>query len=260
MMKVIPCFCACFALVGLCVFAQGVSIPTVDIDNMHILTPDPARTRDWYIKYLGATAAPAAGQAYLGRTKLVFLKNENAQASTGSTIDHLGLSVADLDAKMKELEAGGAKVVTPAKDTLGLFKAEFIDDPWGVKIEVLTDPELLGLHHVHLRVRDPEATLTWFQQMMGGERAKLKGRLDGLRYGSVWLLASNSGGESTAPSVDRAIQHIAWRVSNIDEARTKLMSLGLKVSDSRPSKDVPGFAFLEDPNGVRIEIIQRLQS
>jgi lactoylglutathione lyase len=140
-----------------------------------------------------------------------------------------------------------------------LFKAGFIEDPWGVKIEVLTDFELLGLHHVHLRVRDPEATLTWFQQMMGGERAKLKGRLDGLRYGSVWLLASNSGGESTAPSVDRAIQHIAWRVSNIDEARTKLMSLGLKVSDSRPSQDVPGFAFLEDPNGVRIEIIQRLQ-
>jgi catechol 2,3-dioxygenase-like lactoylglutathione lyase family enzyme len=95
--------------------------------------------------------------------------------------------------------------------------------------------------------------------MMGGERGKLRGQLDGLRYRSVWLLAADSNGETTAPSVDRAIQHIAWRVSNIVEARTTLMSRGLKVGDPRPSQDVPGFAFLEDPSGVRVEIIQRLQ-
>jgi catechol 2,3-dioxygenase-like lactoylglutathione lyase family enzyme/predicted enzyme related to lactoylglutathione lyase len=247
--KSIACVCAGVACAVVCGFAQGVSIPTVGIDNMHILSADPARAREWYIKYMGATAAPAAGQAYLGATKLVFLKNEKAQPSAGSTIDHLGLSVADVDAKMKELEAGGARAITSSKEMPGLFAGRFVQDPWGVKIEVLKDPEALGLHHVHLRVRDPEATLVWFQKMMGGERVK-SARLNGLRYASLWLLAADS---------DRAIQHIAWRVPNITEARTTLIGRGLKVGDSRPSQGVPGFAFLEDPSGVRIEIIQREQ-
>ena len=97
-----------------------------------------------------------------------------------------------------------------------LFAGRFVQDPWGVKIELLKDPDMLGLHHVHLRVRDPKATLVWFQKMMGGERVK-SARLDGLRYAALWLLAADSGGETTAPSIDRAIQHIAWRVSNIGE-------------------------------------------
>jgi catechol 2,3-dioxygenase-like lactoylglutathione lyase family enzyme len=165
---------------------------------------------------------------------------------------------------MKELEAGGARAVDSSKDMPGLFSGRFVQDPWGVKLEVLKDPEALndpqrmGLHHVHLRVRDPEATLVWFQKMMGGERVK-SARLDGLRYAALWLLAADSGGETTAPSIDRAIQHIAWRVSNIAEARTTLIGRGLKVGDSRPSQGVPGFAFLEDPSGVRIEIIEREQ-
>jgi catechol 2,3-dioxygenase-like lactoylglutathione lyase family enzyme len=257
-MKSIACVCACLALVAVRASAQGVSVPTVGFDNMHILTPTPPETREWYIKHLGAVAAPTAGMAYLGKTLVVFLKNDKAQPSTGSTIDHLGLSFADVDAKMKELEAAGAKVVTPAKDMPGLFKAGFIQDPWGVKIEVLQDSDVLGLHHMHLRVRDPEATLKWFQQMMGGERAKLKGRIDGLRYGSMWLLAADSGGEATAPSADRALQHIAWRVPNIDEARTTLIGRGLTIGEARPYQDVR-FAILEAPSGVRVEIIQRPQ-
>ena len=127
-----------------------------------------------------------------------------------------------------------------------------------MKIEVLRDPDVSGLHHLHLRVRDPEATLTWFQQMMGGERTKLKGQLDGIRYGTMWLLVAGSGGESTAPSADRAIQHIAWRVPDIDAARATLIGRGLTVGEARPYQDVR-FAILESPSGVRVEIIQRPQ-
>src|SRR4029077_17805714 len=117
-----------------------------------------------------------------------------------------------------------------------------------VKIEVLRDPDVSGLHHLHLRVQDPEATLTWFQQMMGGERTKLKGQLDGIRYGTMWLLVAGSGGESTAPSADRAIQHIAWGVPNIDAARATLIGRGLTVGEARPYEDVR-FAILEAPSG-----------
>ncbi|MEP7310319.1 MAG: VOC family protein [Acidobacteriota bacterium] len=257
-MRYIAGFCACLALVAVEASAQGVAVPGAGFDNMHILTPNPAETRAWYIAHLGAVASPTAGMAYLGRTLVVFLKNDKAQPSTGSVIDHLGLSFADADAKIKELEAAGAKVILPVKELPGVFKAGFIQDPWGVKIEVLQDSDLPGLHHLHLRVQDPQATLQWFQQMMGGERSKLKGRIEGLRYGPMWLLVADSGGEATAPSADRAIQHIAWRVPNIDEATTTLIGRGLTIGASRPYEDVR-FAILEAPSGVRVEIIQRPQ-
>jgi catechol 2,3-dioxygenase-like lactoylglutathione lyase family enzyme len=257
-MRYIAGFCACLAFVAVQASAQGVAVPVAGFDNMHILTPNPAETRAWYISHLGAVASPTAGMAYLGKTLVVFLKNDKAQPSTGSTIDHLGLSFPDADAKIKELEAGGAKVISPVKEIPGVFKAGFIQDPWGVKIEVLQDPDLPGLHHMHLRVPDPQATLQWFQQMMGGERSKLKGRIDGLRYGPMWLLVADSGGETTAPSADRAIQHIAWRVPNIDDARATLIGRGLTIGAARPYEDVR-FAILEAPSGVRVEIIQRPQ-
>jgi lactoylglutathione lyase len=257
-MKLFASVCAVLLLLEGPGFGQGVSVPVMGFDNMHILTPNPAETRDWYIKHLGAVASPTAGMAYLGKTLVVFLKNDKARPSAGSTIDHLGVSFPNVDAKLLELEGAGAKVVSPAAESTGPFKAGVIQDPWGVTIEILQDPEVLGLHHMHLRVKDPEATLAWFQQMLGGERAKLKGRLDGLRYGPMWLLVSGSGGETTAPSADRAIQHIAWRVPDIDQARTTLIGRGLTVGDARPYQDVR-FAILEAPSGVRVEIIQRPQ-
>lgn len=37
-----------------------------------------------------------------------------------------------------------------------------------MKIEIVQDSELLGFHHVHLRVADPAATLQWFNDRPGG--------------------------------------------------------------------------------------------
>jgi catechol 2,3-dioxygenase-like lactoylglutathione lyase family enzyme len=53
----------------------------------------------------------------------------------------------------------------------------------------LQDPRRRGFHHVHLAVPDPEATIGWFQQMIGGERVKDG---PGLRFGSVAMLAEKS--------------------------------------------------------------------
>lgn len=259
-MKLVFSLCACLAASGAPAFAQGVAVPTAPFDNIHILTPDPAQTREWYIAHLGATAAPTAGMAYVGKTLLVFLKNDTAQPSAGGSIDHVAFSFADVDEKTQELEAAGAKRLAAASDLPGAFGAGFVQDPWGVKIEILTDAAMKGLHHVHLRVRDPDVTIRWFQQMMGGVRASLngKGTIEGLRYGSAWLLVAGSGGETPAPSANRAIQHIAWRVPNIDDARAVLIARGLNVGDARPYQDVR-FAILENPSGVRVEIIQRPQ-
>ena len=119
----------------------------------------------------------------------------------------------------------------PCVTYAGYFKLGFIEDPWGTKIEVVQDTEQLGFHHVHLSVPDPPNVLSWYQEAFGGERAKLKGRIDALRYGGVWLLAAASAaGEKPAGSAGRAIYNLAWTVPSLDDAVAALKAKGLKVT------------------------------
>ena len=239
-------------------FAAG-GAQTVGYHNVHLRVADPAKAIEWYTKVLGATIPPPPYSVAFGKTVIAFVKTDTLQPSAGSVIDHIGLSYADLDAKMKDFQAGGAKIVSPVRDVQGLFKLAFIEDPWGVKIEVVQDPEQLGFHHVHLRVKEPEVTLTWYQDMLGGDRAKLKGRIDGLRYGGVWLLAAASGNETTVPSADRAIMNTAFQVANVDEATAALKRKQVKtVVEPRSvgNGNTLRYAFFDDPNGARFELVQ----
>lgn len=252
----------CFAFVAATASAAGDGglVKAGDFHNVHIRVPDPAKAGEWYVKSLGATAGRAPQLIFFGKTLIEFVKDEAAKPSAGSVIDHIGLSYADLDQQMKVLAANGAKIVTPVRDVPGLFKLGFIEDPWGTKIEVVQDTEQLGFHHVHLSVPDPQNVLSWYQDAFGGERTKLKGRIDALRYGGVWLLAAASAaGEKPANSAGRAIYNLAWTVPSVDDAVAALRAKGLKVTVEPRSLQTVRYAFVEDPNGILIEFIQILK-
>ena len=230
----------------------------VGYHNVHLRVADPAAASEWYMKYLGATKAPPPFSVQFGKTLVAFVRTDKPLPSDGSAIDHIGISFADLKSKMREFEAGGVKIVTPMTDAPGLFPYGYIEDPWGVKIEVMQDTELLGFHHVHLRVADPAATLQWFADLFGGKPGKLRGRLDGVRFGDVWLFATRST-TAPEPSATRAIQNIALEFANVDDAFKELQSRGVKtISEPRVAGTVR-YAFVEDSNGVRVELVANLR-
>src|SRR5262244_1555024 len=81
------------------------------VDHIHLNVPDQAKAVEWYQKNFGGQPfAEAPDRVMFGDTRLIFLKNDKGQPSTGSALDHLGFSVPDLDAKMKAFEAGGVKI------------------------------------------------------------------------------------------------------------------------------------------------------
>src|SRR5262249_44660114 len=183
--------------------AQAPFLPIVD--HIHLNVPDQAAAVAWYQKNFGGqpmTEAP--DRVMFGDTRLIFLRKADAQPSSGTALDHVGFSVADLDARMKEFEAAGVKLVAPVRAGQGLFKFAFIEDPWGTRIEVVQDADKLGLHHMHLRGPDPDAILAWYKSHFGGESGKLKGRMDGIKLKDVWLVVQR--GDAT-PSEGHAIDH-----------------------------------------------------
>ena len=234
--------------------APAPAVRSTDFHNVHLRVADPTAAAEWYIKTLGATKAPAPFSVAFGRTLIALVREQTPQPSEGSTIDHIGISYPDLRAKMKEFEAAGAKILRPVAEAKGMFAYAYIEDPWGVKIEVMQDSELIGFHHVHLSVTDPAAALAWFRDHLGGEPAKLRGILDGVRYGPIWLFASRAAA-APAPSANRAIMSLAVEVADVDKAAAALQGRGLKAASGPAQAGPVRYAFFDDPNGVRIELV-----
>jgi catechol 2,3-dioxygenase-like lactoylglutathione lyase family enzyme len=248
---------------GLAVFGTQASAQTGFanmVDHIHLGVPDPAQGVAWYRDHFaGETMTEGPDRLMFGETRMIFQRTEKPVPSSGSVLDHLGFSVADLDATLRRFEAGGVKIVQPVRDQPGLFKLAFVEDPWGTRIEVVQDPQKLGLHHVHLRAPDPAAALAWYVDKFGRSVGKLKDRIDGINYGGVWILAQR--GDAT-PSPGYSIDHIGFRPINVDNAVAALKGKSVKIAtEPRPLTLASGttmrLAFIEGIDGVRIELVQR---
>src|SRR5262245_59255507 len=202
-------------------------------DHVHLAAPDQAMAVEWYQKNFGGETTPEGKDRLLfGKTRFIWMRSATAQPSLDTAIDHIAFSVAD--------RAPG-----------------IITDPWGVKIEILNDPERRGFHHVHLNSMDPAASIAWYQQRFGGERTKFKGE-DGLKYGDV-LIVVQKAKSAVAPSAGRALDHVGWRVTNLDKTLDDLKGIKVLqgVTNLQLATGPVRFSFVEDPGGTKIELVQR---
>lgn len=231
--------------------------------HVHLAAPDAAAAAGWYIKHLGCEGFGRSGACRVGDVQFIFFDREPEGGSVGSGVDHIGFSFADLEAKMAGWRAAGVTVLEDVREIDGLFKLAFIEDPWGTKIEVVEDQEDLGFHHLHLRSPDPEATLAWYQDVFGGETDAMKGRINGLRWGRVWLLVSRvpDGDASVAPTQGRSVDHLGWGVEDLEAFASETKAKGIAFQmDPRPITNSFGqdliIAFILGPDDVRIEIVE----
>jgi len=229
-------------------------------DHIHLAAPDPEKAAAWYREHFGGQVMTEAQDRLLyGDTRVIFQKRETSLPSEGSVVDHIGFSVPNIDGALKVFQSEGVKITQAVRDVPGLFKLAFIEDPWGTRIEVVQDPQKLGLHHVHLRGPDPAATLAWYSTQFGGKTAKFKDRIDGIEMSGVWLLVAK--GDAT-PSQGHAIDHIGFRPINLDASVAAMKSRNVKfTTEPHPMTLGNGttihLAFAEGPDGVRIEMVQR---
>ena len=189
--------------------------------------------------------------------QFIFLKAADARPSDGSVIDSLGFAVRGLDAKVKALQAVGATIRQPVETVSGLWKHAVVVDPFGVKLDLVESTDPPGFHHITLRVPNPEDGITWFQRAFGGERTKLGGRLDAVKYGNTYLIVTK--GEGMAPSRGRAIDHLGFGPGSMDATAADLKAKGVTFT-AEPQEKPNAFghrtAYVEDPNGVRIELVE----
>jgi len=117
--------------------------------------------------------------------------------------------------------------------------------------------------HIHLRSPDPDATADWFGRMFGAEviRSVVNGakRVDVKLGGMDVFIAPASEGVGAAPAHPHlGLDHFGLRVPDLDAAVADLKAKGA-VFVMEPNLFRPGLriAFLEGPQGVSIELLQR---
>ena len=259
--------CAAFLIALVFVGLGAQSKAMLPFDHIHLNEP-AAEGSQWWEKNISGwrriTEAP--NRIMYGAVRLMFLQPRSSGGSDGSVIEHLGFSVADLDATMRALTAGGVKVVEPVKDTPGLYKTAMIEDPWGTRIQLVQDRELLGLHHVQLRSPDTDGMYTWLLDKFGGERTKLKGQIDAVRYAgipgftTVYIVAAKG---TSVPSQGRVIDHIGWRsMGTINETKAMLEGKAVQLTSQPSPLNLPNgpsinFFYVAGPDGTRIELVER---
>jgi catechol 2,3-dioxygenase-like lactoylglutathione lyase family enzyme len=252
------------ALLGIPADAQAPA-QSLGYGHVHFAVTDPDKARAWYTANLGGMAGETPDRVIFERyggtrpTPVQFMWNkaDAPPPSEGSVIDNIGFSFPDVQAKVAELQAAGAKVIAPPREMPGLWERAVVMDPWGVKIELVENPDVRGFHHIAVRVADPEASLQWYVNAFGGVRTKLRDRIDVLRYGTTYLLVLK--GDGTVPSQGRAIDHLGWDPIDMDATAADLKSKGVTFTSGpqpKPNQFGHRTAYVEAPGGVRIELVQ----
>ncbi len=236
-------------------------LPAADYHHVHLTATDAAAAVRWYTEHMGCEDVGREDACSIGNVWIIFFEREPSAGSVGSGVDHIGFSYEDLDAKMAGWQAAGVTILNEVRDIPGLFKLAFIEDPWGTKIEAVEDHEDLGFHHIHLSTPDPEGTLAWYQDVFGGEADQMKGRLNGVRFGRVWLLASLARDGDPEPTQGRSLDHLGFGFPDLDAAAVEIKAKGVDfVMEPRDYTTPAGveirISFVLGPDGVFIEVVQ----
>lgn len=271
---------------------------TEPFDHLHLSVTDVQRAHAWYIEHMGGNAGETPESVSWGAwpadhplpIQIFFTLSEGARPSAGSAIDHIGFSFADVGAKLETLRAAGVKVVSPVADIPGRWRQAVVEDPWGTKLVLVEDPDALGIHHVEIRVPDPDESLRWYVWAFGGDRTKYKGTIDAVRYrefGVFFLFAVKD--EKAEPSPGHTIDHLGFGPIDLDKVVNALKAEGVTLlSDPNPrlnpacrflgaDGESGGFRLrrlycaqpdqlahrvvqLEAPGGVRVELLQHLEA
>ena len=186
-------------------------------------------------------------------------RGETTQGSEGSTVNHIGFLVKNVDEVHAKLNAAGLPTVqelTQPKRWVTMF-------PDKIKVEFTEDTSLtvpVAGHHLHLSttMAQMEPLRTWYVTHFGGLPETRRGFASAVFNGGEINIMQSAAAD--APTRGRALDHIGFEVQGLDAFCKTLEQAGVKFEE--PIRDVPGTgiraAFIEDPVGTRIELTEGL--
>jgi catechol 2,3-dioxygenase-like lactoylglutathione lyase family enzyme len=246
----------------------------------HVNATDPAAHKKFWADALGgvvATVGTDKREVIKIPNVWIFMRAQAAKGSSkGSTADHIGLSVKNLDATLARVKANGFRVATADESPASYnvkgdvanpgpgTRLAFVFGPDDVKVELLeqtNQTESVQLHHMHFFGEQNTAMRDWYVKVFGATTVPAQAN-------ALFVSATLPGlrmnfSPSTTPTVataGRVVDHIGFEVKNLQEFLAKLEAQGIKPSVAYRRVDALGIniAFIVDPWGTNIELTEGL--
>jgi len=123
-------------------------MPDFTFEHIHLRSPDPEATAQWYERIFGATVirsvvqgAPRVDLNLCGQTVFIAPINDAKTAAPPSAphqgLEHIGLHVNGIDAAVAELKAKGVVFTLEPKTIRPGLRIAFLRGPENVSIELL---------------------------------------------------------------------------------------------------------------------------
>lgn len=116
----------------------------------------------------------------------------------------------------------------------------------------------IGVHHVHLKSRDPKRTMQFYVDNFGATLiAEVSGRgyrvnLHGLTLNITGLIADQTREQHYG------IEHVAVDTDDYTGTLAALRANGARILEELPPTNGRRVCFLEAPDGAQVEIIERV--
>jgi catechol 2,3-dioxygenase-like lactoylglutathione lyase family enzyme len=116
----------------------------------------------------------------------------------------------------------------------------------------------IGVHHVHLKTRDPKRTMQFYVDNLGATViAEVSGRgyrvdLHGLTLNITSLI------DSQTREQHYGIEHVAVDTDDYTGTLARLRTNGVRILEELPPTNGRRVCFLEAPDGAQIEVIERV--
>jgi catechol 2,3-dioxygenase-like lactoylglutathione lyase family enzyme len=189
-------------------------------------------------------------------TFVMLRQGEPTGGSVGSTVNHVGFLVKNMQDWLPKWQAAGMKIETTARPTQVYLMA-----PDDVRVEILEDTSItvpLKMHHVHFYNAAPADVQAWYVKTFGATAGK-RGQFDSADLPGVNLTFTKSQ-TPPAGTRGRSFDHVGFEVKNLEAFCKKLEAGGTKFD--RPYMRLPNsnvaVAFFTDPWGTFIEVTENL--
>jgi lactoylglutathione lyase len=118
-------------------------MPAYTFDHIHLLSPDPAKTAEFYEKMFGAKKSirdlgngRTAVAVDLDGTKILIRAKNEGEAEKPS-LDHYGIGTDNLEQAIADLKAHGVTFTMEMRELRPGLKISFLRTPDGVSIEIM---------------------------------------------------------------------------------------------------------------------------
>jgi lactoylglutathione lyase len=117
-------------------------MPKYTFDHVHLASPDPVKTAEYYEKMFGAKKliqdmpnGPKKVSVEIGNTTILIAGKRGGEAEKPS-LDHFGIRTDNLEKAVTELKAKGVIFTQEIMQIRPDFKISFLKTPDGVSIEL----------------------------------------------------------------------------------------------------------------------------